>query len=284
MRGGHSRVTMGAEGFVETYRGAVGAWECDAFGHLNIAFYPARLAAAACDLLERAWPGARWRTTALHTRYLAELRAGEAVIVRSAVLAADDTTVRLAHEAVTPEGTVTTRAEHALAQTGAPARPMARMPGAAGWERFAAPAIPAGEGSIAAGRSRVLAGECEDGAPSLGALVHRCSDACLFVVEALGMSAAYRRDANRGFATFETLLALEAARAEAGDGIVVASGIVALGGASLRMLHRLRRARDGALVATVYQAGVQFDLAARRSAPWPAEFRATADSLVIAAA
>ena len=123
--------------------------------------------------------------------------------------------------------------------------------------------------------------ETEEGSLALLGFVHRFSDACLHVIEAMGMTENYRRSANRGFATFETRLRLVDSVA-AGEEIVVTSGIVAIGTSSLRMLHRMHAARDGRPLAQFYQAGVHFDLAARRSAPWPAALRERAVSLVIA--
>jgi acyl-CoA thioesterase FadM len=41
----------------------------------------------------------------------------------------------------------------------------------------------------------------------------------------------------------------------------------------------MRAARDGRLLAQFYQAGVHFDLAARRAVPWPQEFRDKAAAL-----
>ena len=105
---------MPAEGMTETYRGAVAAWECDAFGHLNIAFYVDRFAAASADLLERTAPDTAWRTVSLDVQYLSELRAAAGIVIRSFILAADGRLVRLAHEAVTLSGERTTLAEHRL--------------------------------------------------------------------------------------------------------------------------------------------------------------------------
>ncbi len=97
--------------------------------------------------------------------------------------------------------------------------------------------------------------------------LHRFSNACLHVIEAIGMDPSYRRAANHGFATFETRLAIEDPTAAAGDGLVVTSGVVTVGRSSLGMLHRLESSRDGRPLARFYQAGVHFDLAARRSSP-----------------
>ncbi len=272
---------MTGASLIETYRGAVAAWECDAFGHMNIAFYPQRFAAAARDLLERAGGAGGWRTVALDVRYLEELRAAESIVVQSGLLARDGTSVRLAHEGLKPSGERTTRAEHVLRRDGAP--PASTLEPVAGWERFQPPDLPKGEGALVTGRTRAAAAWCTAGELTPGGYTHCFSDASVFIMEAIGMSSAYRRAENRGFATFETRLSLEAPRLRAGDGLVVTSGVIAVGGSSLRVLHRMRAARDGRLVAQLYQAGVHFDLAARRSAPWPAEFRAKAEKLVLAA-
>ena len=266
--------------WIETYRGAVAAWECDAFGHMNIAFYPQRFEAAARDLLERKGAASVWQTVELDVKYLEELRAAEAVVIRSGVLDASGDRVRLAHEAASPAGARTTLAEHVLQRGISAPAPFGTI---AGWERFAPAQIPSGEGAFGTGRDRVRGAECEEGALPPSGYTHRFSDANVFLMEAVGMSGAYRRANNRGFATFETRLSLETRRAAPGDGVVVTSGIIAVGTSSLRMLHRMRATTDGRPLAQFYQAGVHFDLAARRSAPWPSDLRAKAESFVLAA-
>src|ERR1700733_9588934 len=109
-----------AESLIETYRGDVEAWECDVFGHMNIAFYGERFGDAAASLLHRFVPGRAWRTVSLFTRYLKELRAGESISIRSAVIstgagAKGEKLVRLGHEIMWRDGTVTSQAEHAQA-------------------------------------------------------------------------------------------------------------------------------------------------------------------------
>ena len=254
---------------IETYRGAVAAWECDAFGHLNIAHYVDRFAAAAADLL-----GEGWRTLAIDTQYLSELRAAAGIVIRSGVLAADAHHVHVAHEAANIAGERTTLAEHRLARNGGGGKISAST---FAWERFAPLEWPGGEGVIPSGRDRVRGGV------PLSFYVHRFSDACLFAIEAVGMTEAYRREKNRGFATFETRLALEEPGPAEGSGIVVASGVAAIGGSSLRLVHHMRAAKGGRLLARFYQAGVHFDLAARRATPWPPEFRDRAQGLGFAA-
>jgi acyl-CoA thioesterase FadM len=273
----------GAAGLVETYRGGVDAWECDVFGHLNIAFYVERLADAGHDLLERLAPDGRWRTVAIAVGYERELRAGEGIVIRSAILEATPARVRIAHEAVESAALArASRAEHVLVPVKAPPAALAAAPIA--WEPFPVVRWPSGAGQIAAGRDRVKATDTEEWRLTLLGYLRRFSTACLHVIEAIGMNHTYRSAANHGFATFDTRLAIEDPTAAVGDGLVVTSGVVSVGRSSLAMVHRLRASRDGRLLARFYQAGVHFDLAARRSSPWPAALRAKASSLVIAGA
>ena len=191
-------------GLVETYRGGVAAWECDVFGHLNIAFYPERFADAAGDLLERRAPGRRWRTVALDTRYEREFRAGEGIVIRSGLLEVHLDRVRLAHEAVeSASGARTTVAEHVLAPVADGVTELPSAPEFA-WQRLPLFHWPQGLGRIPAGRDRVQPAETEAGSLTLSSCVHRFSNGCLHVIDAIGMTHDYRRRANHGFATFET--------------------------------------------------------------------------------
>ncbi|MGH7089723.1 MAG: thioesterase family protein, partial [Stellaceae bacterium] len=56
------------------------------------------------------------------------------------------------------------------------------------------------------------------------------------------------------------------------------------GTSSLKLAHLMRATRDGRPLARFLQAGVHFDLAARRGAPWPAEFREQAEAFRLAEA
>jgi acyl-CoA thioesterase FadM len=271
------------DGLVETYRGGVAAWECDVFGHLNIAFYVERLVDAAEDLLARHAPGRRFRTLALDTRYEHELRAGDGIAIQSGIIAIEPGALRIGHEAVNSvTGERTTFAVHRLAPAAGDPPLLAGAVCAWSLPDFPTLDLPAGQGAIPAGRDRVRPPEALEGTLSLLGILHRFSGACLHAIDAIGMTGDYRRAANCGFATFETRLELAPAQAVLGDGVVVTSGIVEIGTSSLRMLHRLATARDATPLARCYQAGVHFDLAARRASPWPPEMRAKATALRIA--
>src|SRR6185437_7084359 len=139
------------------------------------------------------------------------------------------------------------------------------------------------ERMIDSGRDRVKAWEIDErGELSLSGFVQRFAHACLHVCSAFGMTPDYMRAERRGFSTFETRLELLAPPPAAGDALVLRSGLLKAGNASLHMLHEMSLARTGERLAAFHQAGVHFDLEARRSAPLPAAARERANELVIA--
>jgi acyl-CoA thioester hydrolase len=281
----------------ETYRSVVAAWECDVMGHLTIAFYFDRFADAAASLIERVAPAkapasAAWRSTRLLTRYQKELRAGDGILIRSGVIGRDGGGIRLGHELLRPDGgEACTLVEHTLMPRELPyggqaeqRRVLTQAPvpwSTPGFDDIAPPTRR--EGMVDSGRDRVKAWELDErGELSLSGYVHRFAHACLHVCAAFGMTTDYMRAERRGFSTFETRLELAAPPPGAGDPLVLRSGLLKAGNSSLHMLHEMRQARTGELLATFHQAGVHFDLEARRSAALPPALRSRAQSLVIA--
>jgi acyl-CoA thioester hydrolase len=278
----------------ETYRSVVGAWECDVMGHLTIGCYFDRFTDAAFALIERLAPGvppgAAWRTERVMVRYRKELRAGDGMVARSGVIASDGGAVTIGHEFSDPgSGEVTTLVEHRLAARELPYgdRGEERRALAAsiadwnspGFDPIAEP--PAGGRAVDTGRDRIKASEVDErGELALSGYVHRFAFACLHVCGAFGMTPGYMRSNRRGFSTFETRLDLLAPPPGAGDGVVLTSRLLAAGNSSLRMLHEMRRATSGETLARFHQAGVHFDMEARRSAPLPAELRQQAQALL----
>ena len=282
-----------AASLIETYRGDVEAWECDVFGHMNIAFYGERFGDASASLLHRVAPGRAWRTVSLFTRYLKELRAGESISIRSAVIgtslgAKKEKIVRLGHELLTSDGTVTTQAEHALTPRDFTMRGGLKTKleaAATPWqaEGFAALNLPKEHGATPTMRDRVKSWELDEhGQLSLFGHVRRCSTSSAHLLMALGMTADYIHQEKRGFATFETRLALSAWQPGAGLEVAAGSGLLELGRSSVKMVHDLIAVKDGERVARCYQAGVHFDLEKRRSTPIPDALRAKAATLVMA--
>jgi acyl-CoA thioesterase FadM len=287
---------MDKDGLVETYRGAAAAWESDVMGHLTIAYYFDRLADAAFNLVERvvpaAPPGAMWRHEHLAVRYERELRAGDGIAVNSGVIARDGDRIRLGHVLLnTGTGERASVAEHRLAPRELPYGAMAEhrrrlAEAVVAWEEPAfddAPEPRHAERMVESGQDRVKTAELDErGELVLGGFVHRFSHACLHVCAAFGMTPAYMRAHKRGFSTFETRLHLLAPPPGAGDSVIMKSGLLAAGNSSLRLLHEMRHARSGEVLARMHQSGVHFDMEARRSAPLPDELRRNAAALVIA--
>jgi acyl-CoA thioesterase FadM len=279
--------------FAETYRSVAAAWECDVMGHLTIAYYFDRFGDAAFSLIERLAPGlppaAAWRSRRLLVRYQKELRAGDGIAIRSGVIGTEGDAIVIGHEMLdSGEGAVTTLVEHCLEPRELPygGHSEARrgltdavIPWVSpGFEPIAEPARQ--DRMIASGADRVKASEVDErGELLLSGYVHRFAHACLHVCSAFGMTPRYMREHRRGFSTFETRLHLLAAPPGAGEGVVLKSGLLAAGNASLRMMHELRHAQTGERLALFYQSGVHFDMEARRSTPLPPALREKALAL-----
>jgi len=287
-----------AEGLLtETYRSVVAAWECDVMGHLTIAFYFDRFSDAAFSLIEqlaptKVPPAAAWRSTRLLVRYQKELRAGDGLFIRSGIVGRDGEAIRIGHELVRPDTReVCTLVEHTLMPRELPYGGQAEQrrvlaEAAVAWSSPGFDDIAESarrERMVDSGRDRVKAWEIDErGELSLSGYVHRFAHACLHLCSAFGMTPDYMREARRGFSTFETRLEVLAPPPSAGDAVVARSGLLKAGNASLRMLHELSLARSGERLAIFHQAGVHFDLEARRSAPLPAALRERASALAIA--
>ena len=270
---------------VDTYRGGVIIQECDAFGHLNIAYYVERFADAAHDLMQRLAPGSRWRTHAISTRYLTELRAGDPIAISSGIIAIDAATLKIGHIASNGMGGAATTVAEQVVMLDAPdgeawATLRAVLASSiAPWQEqgFEPVALPERSGRVATGLNRVKAWEADGvGELSLFGFVDRFSTANIINMNEAGMTSAYMRSEKRGFATFETRLELFLPAPAIGDSVAVSSGLLDLGKSSVKILHEMRLARSLRRVARFYQAGVHFDLEARRSTPLPDALRAEA--------
>jgi acyl-CoA thioester hydrolase len=275
---------------IETHRSMVKAWECDSFGHFTVAYYFERIADASATARERLAVPEGWTTTEYLARFASELRAGEAFHIESGVVSAEDAVLRLGHSLYnSATGKLCTTIEERLEAS--PGRALssrdreALTAHAARWE--SAKDDPGfgdsvTEGWITGARDRVRPAELDEtGHLGLAGYVHRSSIGSIQLLTGMGLSPDYLRESRRGFSTFEIKLRLEAPGPVAGDALVVSSGLLQLGSSSVRMIHRLSDARTGRRVALQRQAGVHFDLEARRSTPIPAELRAKAESFVL---
>jgi acyl-CoA thioesterase FadM len=94
------------DNWIETYRGVVAAWECDVVEHFTIAYYFQRFADATRTFLEligeRETLGLAVETgpSRLYTTFTQELRAGSGFHMSTAVIAVDESALRLGHRVV----------------------------------------------------------------------------------------------------------------------------------------------------------------------------------------
>jgi acyl-CoA thioester hydrolase len=275
---------------VECYRGGVLIQECDAFGHLNIAYYVERFADAAYETMHRRAPGARWKTRAIATRYITELRAGDPIAIVSGIIRLDAATLTIGHIASNGMGgPMTTTAEQVLALDApdgeAWAETRAKLEGATvPWRElpFDPVKLPEKPGPVPTGLARVKTWQAdEEGRLSLFGIVDRFSTANLINMNAAGMTSTYMRAEQRGFATFETRLELFPPAPAIGEAVAMTSGMLNVGNSSVTILHQMGLPRSDRRVARYYQAGVHFDLGARRSAPLPESLRNKAREYLI---
>lgn len=282
--------------WTETYRGAVPPWQCDVTEHFTVAYYFDRLEETEANLADELGLGELPRRGDLprrfDARFVRELRAGASFHVESAALRVDadggDNQLRLGHRFVdSANGEVVTWFDEHWDLSAAPLTP--QQSGAiaqrlADWNGPVAEARPAQvstDGFIPTARGRIKPGDVDAaGHFSLGAIVHRFSNASGQLGAAIGMDGEVMHQQRRGFSTFELILRMSGAlRLDAP--YLVETGIGHLGNSSLRMIHRMTDPRNGVEVASLSQYGVNLDLDARRPARWPDDIRRRAEALVV---
>jgi len=98
-------------GSVVTYRGTIYPWHCDHMGHMNVMWYVGKFDEACWQMLSMVGlTRARFEHDASgmaaveqHVHYQRELRAGDAVTIRSKVLEVRDKSIRMRHEMLKDE-------------------------------------------------------------------------------------------------------------------------------------------------------------------------------------
>lgn len=292
---------MTADGWLETYRGAVFRWEVDLNDHLTVAYYFSRFADAGLGLLEALGLGADYMrrerragvTVDCYVRYLRELRVGDIMHVTSGVIDADATGLVIGHKLVDSGTealctTVEQRVVHVELEGRTPVPLDARARAAVEVHRVAWDGPPRErrppprglEGFRDAARDTVKPWETDVfGQSALSFFIHRFSAANSQTLAAFGMTPAYMREERRGFSTFEFQLAVDG-RLRPGDPVLVRSALLHVGNSSLRLFHAMENARTGERVATLEQMGVHLDLDARRPAPLPDALREKARAIL----
>ncbi len=295
---------LGLVSWIETYRGTVYRWEVDHVDHFTVAYYFARFEDATLGVLQALGldPGSlagtarACATLECRVSYLRELRVGDILHIRSGVINADDGGLVLGHQVFdSGDGALCTTVEQraALVEIGrraplplTPAQREAaralRIEWAAAPE--AAPTHPApanDDGFIDTARDTIKPWEVDTlGEAAFPAYIHRFSAANAHMLAGFGMTPVYMKEQRRGFSTFEFRLRFPGAL-RAGDSVRVRSGVLHVGKSSMRVLHRMANVRTGEEVATLEQAGVHLDLAARRPTPLPDALRGRATAMLV---
>ena len=288
---------MSKTGWTETFRGMVKAWECDAFEHFTVAYYFERIADAIFNLLDEVDAGpahARDDRRALVTvatvgRFEAELLESDLIHVESGFIGCEGEVVRSGHKLFdSASGRLCAAFTVSQRYMDLDARKAAAMPEPlrralesrlVEWDRppDEARSAPRDESAfIDSGRDTVKPWEIDLlGHMSVSFYLHRFSDANMHVVARFGMTPAYLRENRIGFSTFEFQGRFRR-ELRVGDRILIRSGLMHVGGSSMRILHRMYNVRSGELAAEFSQYGVHLDLDARRPSRIPEEMRARA--------
>ena len=292
---------MSKTGWTETYRGMVKAWECDAFEHFTVAYYFERIADAIFNLLDEVDAGPAHAlddrralvTVATVARFEAELLAGDIVHVESGFIGCEGEAVRSGHKFLNAaSGRLCAAFTVSQRYLDLEARRAAAMPAPlrkaiesrlVEWDRppDEARSDPRDESAfIDSGRDTVKPWEIDLlGHMSVSFYLHRFSDANMHVVARFGLTPAYLRENRIGFSTFEFQGRFRR-ELRVGDRILIRSGLMHVGGSSMRILHRMYNVRSGELAAEFSQYGVHLDLDARRPSRIPDEMRARAVELL----
>ena len=292
-----------SEGFAELWRGTAYPWECDHMGHMNVQFFAAKCCEAAgwlahCIGLSPSVATREQRALVPaedYVRYLREVRGGDILLVRGAVLAHTDSALEYALEvidAASDEVCATSRVSAVLTdmRSGRPlawsstergrADALRRDWGGEGAPRAALPDpnlarradadADRESGCLDTYRGTVQASECDQfGRMAPGACTARISHAVWQFGYALGTGPEFYRAGHLSAALYYHIHTHQAARA--GDVLSMLSGLTGHSASRNRCLHKLYNAETGALVATADTMGIHLDAHSRRPTPWPKE-------------
>jgi acyl-CoA thioesterase FadM len=289
--------------WIDTYRGTVHRWEVDNVDHFTVAYYFERFEDATAALLHTlgldraslAGTGRVCVTLGCHVRYLRELRMGDILHIRSGVISADSNSLLVGHEVIdSGDGALCTTVAQRMAlvemdsRTPLPLTQSQRDAAASlqiewtGSEAAETNVDPTGaDGFLETARDAIKPRELDStGVAGFAAYIHRFSAANGHVLAAFGVTPAYLKNERRGFSTFEFNLRF-GDPLRAGDLVRVQSALVHVGNSSMRILHRMTKVGASKTAATLEQAGVHLDVAARRPTPLPDEMRARAKALLL---
>lgn len=291
-------------GLQVTYRGCVNAWECDQWGHQNVQFYLAKAAdaqaALGCALglapSRLRGSGAALLPVSERILFKRELRAGDAVCIRSGVRAAEGAELRyfslMTNEETGERSAVfETTARLTELETGRAldlpeaARAAARDGAAAAHappEAIVGPRAPAGtpSGAVLTYRGALESWEADEtGFVPARFQIARFAECAAHLFHRIGASKPLLRSRNLGSAALDYAIDYRAPL-RPGQAIDIRSGVLEVRGKVLRFFHHLIDAAQGNVATSIEVAVVFFDLAARKSVPMPREAQAGAQALL----
>lgn len=267
--------------WLETYRAAVAAWECDHVEHFTTAYYMQKLGSATQRMLlalgREAGDPAPPATAACTVHFTRELRIGDVYHIESGVVESSGSGLVLGHRLLdSASGEPCT---YFLQTLDGPAR-ADPGPWRVEWEGPAEeqrPPIAESARWLPSAACVVRPEEVDwGGRLDLGSYVHHASAANVQCQARIGMTPAYMREQRIGFSTFEYRYRLLGTPPRCGAALVTESAIAHVGRSSLRFVHRTRNVASGAPLMELSQMGVHLDMDARRPTPLPEALRRAA--------
>lgn len=286
-------------GWMESYRGSVFAWETDMVEHFTVAFYFDRFTDAVLALSEEVGLGPSTireeqraaASVACDVRYLKEMRGGDIFHIESGIIAVDDKRLKVGHKVIdSATGDLTTTMEHTCLHFSTAERRAMNFPDAQKrtltdliqpWDVPGVDPQPDPENRSALTstlRDSTKPHELDVlGHVSIPFYVHRWAAAGGQLLGKIGVTPAFMREQRRGLSTFD-MQARFLREMQPGTMVEIRSGFTHIGRSSMRMFHEMRNLNTGEIAATLHQAGVLLDLDARRPAALPDSAKAAADA------
>lgn len=289
---------MSSAELVPTFATAVNTWQCDENAHLNVQFYTEFGHEASAHLLHRLGFGPRAQRDAGitlgiaedHIRYLREFRVIDSVEVRSAPVEVSDRGVVLYHEVRNPaDGTIASTIRRRIVSD-KPLPAALRERAEAGRIDLPANARPRSVGTIElpdlrladaekvglidVGRTVVKPGECDERGEFLPRhQFGRYSDGAPWLWNHLGFDRTAMQERQEGSVVVEMLNHYRRPL-QAGDLIVVMSGLADFSNKVLKFTHFLFDAESGTLAACAEAVGMKLDQKIRKTMTFSAEDQA----------
>ncbi len=298
-------MTLGSDGYFESFRGAVNTWECDDNGHMNVQFYVARASDGAFFLRHELGLSPSIIRDTQHTmialeehfRFHRELHAGDMMTMRSRLIDMREKTLVVYHEllnagtgetaatmvAVSAYFNMKTRKvepwpQSALEKGRALIGPLPDHAAPRSVQRETRLADLTLEEASARGFIEIYRGpvsptQCDDfGHMNTQFYISRYSDGSGHLWQGIGLERKKMLAARRGSVVLEQRLNY-VREVLSGDILIIKSALVEVGAKTIRICHFMFNAETGLLAATSEVTAIQLDLDTRRATSYSDEVR-----------